>query len=85
MGHLLELVTKIAFNNLPETEETMADAHSLVRLFSSRSTQAMHLLLLLKDCILILNFRGSISTNLTDRYWTVLQDIIVLLKPFMYA
>ena len=116
LDHLLELVTKIAFNELAETEATMADARSLVGLFS-RSTQATrklreeskqrlgveytviqdvctrwwstyamgNRLLTLKDCILILNLRGDIETNLTDGQWKVLQDIVALLKPFMIA
>ncbi len=116
IDHILELITKLAFKDTPDSIGTMSACRAIVNVFNS-STQATQKLkekskarlgvalgviqdvctrwwstysrcerlLRLKTILVVMHLDGDIRLSLTDLQWTVVQDMTVLLKPFMIA
>jgi hypothetical protein len=116
IDHMLELITKLAFKDLPNSSGTMSACRSLVSFFNSSSQASSKLknkskamlgvsltviqdvctrwwstyrmcerLLRLKSVLTVLNLEGDIRVSLSEAQWAVVQDLTLLLKPFMVA
>jgi hypothetical protein len=116
IDHLLELVTKIAFKDIPDSIGTMRACRALVNFFNSSSQATLKLkekskarlgaslnviqdvctcwwstfsmcdrLLRLQNVLTVMHLEGDIRLSLTQAQWTVVQDLTILLKPFMVA
>jgi uncharacterized protein with PQ loop repeat len=116
IDHILELITKLAFKDTPDSIGTMSACRAIVNLFNSSmqatqklkekskarlgvalgviqdvctcwwSTYSMcEQLLRVKNILVVMHLDGDIRLSLSDFQWTVVQDMTVLLKPFMIA
>jgi hypothetical protein len=116
IDHMLELITKLAFKDLPNSSGAMSACRSLVNLFNSSSQASSKLkdkskamlgvaltviqdvctrwwstymmcerMLRLKSVLTVLHLEGDIRVSLSEAQWAVIQDLTLLLKPFMVA
>jgi hypothetical protein len=116
IDHILELVTKLAFKDIPDSIGTMSACRAIVNFFNSSSQATLKLkekskarlgsslnviqdvctrwwstfsmcdrLLRLRNVLTVMHLEGDIRLSLTEAQWTVVQDLTILLKPFMVA
>jgi len=114
IDHLLQLVTRKAFSDLPQSEGTLKACRCLVNFFNASpqatkkllgkqvegralkpiqdvttrwwSTYSMcDRLLKLKIYFDLLENEGDLTCNLTASQWLIVNDLHILLKPFMIA
>jgi hypothetical protein len=116
VDHKLELVTKLAFKDIPDSLGTMAACRAIVAYFNSSSQATAKLkekskarlgvaltviqdvctrwwstysmcerLLRLRVVLTVMNLDGDLRLSLTEAQWNIVEDLTVLLNPFMIA